>query len=174
MLEEFMKVPSYEEDPSYYSDWGDPREYTHGDRGVGECAGEVISLVDFNLAGAEREVFEAQILLDENKVEDADNMAYQSMVSAAMALVKTQFLDVPDNPGDIVSEFRKRFYDTELFFDRFAKGKFANYLFSRHERNGGSVAPEAARQLVEEAQLFIEAAHGCQNKMQQEISAAPA
>jgi sulfite reductase (ferredoxin) len=175
MLEEFTRVPSYEEDPSYYSDWGDPREYTHGDRGVGECAGEVVTLVDFDLAGAERDAFEAQILLDENKADDADKMAYQAMVSAAMALVKTQFLDVPNNPEDIVTEFRKRFYDTELFFDRFAKGKFANYLFSRHGRNGdGGVTPESARQVVEEAQLFIEAAHGCRNRMQQEISAAPA
>ncbi len=172
MLEEFTRVPSYEEDPSYYSDWGDPREYTHGDRGVGECAGEVVTLVDFDLAGAERDAFEAQILLDENKAEDADKMAYQAMVSAAMALVKTQFLDVPNNPEDIVTEFRKRFYDTELFFDRFAKGKFANYLFSRHGRNGGGVTSESARQVVEEAQLFIEAAHGCRNRMQQEISAA--
>ncbi|MDP7639355.1 MAG: nitrite/sulfite reductase, partial [Candidatus Hydrogenedentes bacterium] len=155
MLEPFMHVPAYEEDPSYYSDWGDPREYTHGDRGVGECAGEVISLVDFNLASAEREAFEAQILLDENQMEAADKMAYQAMVSAAMALVKTEFLDVPNTPDAIVSEFRKRFYDTELFYDRFAKGKFANYLFRRHERDGGAVTPDAARQAVEEAQLFI-------------------
>ena len=174
MLEPFMHVPAYEEDPSYYSDWGDPREYTHGDRGVGECAGEVISLVDFNLASAEREAFEAQILLDENQMEAADKMAYQAMVSAAMALVKTEFLDVPNTPDAIVSEFRKRFYDTELFYDRFAKGKFANYLFRRHERDGGAVTPDAARQAVEEAQLFIEAAHACQNRLQQEISAGPA
>ena len=46
-------------------DWGDPREFTIGDMGTGECAGEVVSLVEFELADAEREVFEAQILLEE-------------------------------------------------------------------------------------------------------------
>ena len=174
MFEDLTKVPSYEEDRAFYSDWGDPREYTHGDRGRGECAGEVVSLVDFTLSEAEREAFEASVLLDEQKPEEADAMAYRAMLSAARALVRTQFLDLPDEPDPIVTEFRKRFYDTELFFDRFAKGKFANYLFNRHERENGSITSESARRLVEEAQLFIEASHACESRMQAEISAAPA
>ena len=31
-------------DASFYTDWGDPREFTIGDLGTGECAGEVVSL----------------------------------------------------------------------------------------------------------------------------------
>ena len=42
-LTELTAVPSHLEDPSYYSDWGDPREFTIGDLGKGECAGEVVS-----------------------------------------------------------------------------------------------------------------------------------
>ncbi len=174
MFEDLRKVPGYDEDRSFYSDWGDPREFTHGDRGKGECAGEIVSLVDFTLAEAEREAFEASVLLDEEKAEEADAMAYRAMLSAAKALVKTQFLDVPDDPDQIVAEFRKRFYDSELFFDRFAKGKFANYLFARHSRKEASVTKESVRKVVEEAQLFIEASHACQSRMQAEISASPA
>ena len=174
MFTDLTKVPEYDQDRSYYSDWGDPREFTHGDRGKGECAGEVISLVDFTLSEAERESFEASVLLDEDKVQEADAMAYQAMLSAAKALVKTQFHDVPDEPDSIVSEFRKRFFDTELFFDKYAQGKFAGYLFNRHGRAGATVTNETARQLVEEAQLFIEASHACSSRMQAEISATPA
>ena len=116
------------------------------------------------------EVFEAQIFLDEEKFEDADAMAYKSMLSAAKALVKTQFRDVTEDPNHIVTEFRKRFYDTELFFDKYAKGKFAHYLFDRHEREDGTDR-DKARRLTEEAQLFIEASHGCQTRMQDEITA---
>ena len=64
-LEDLFDVPGHVEDPGYYSDWGDPREYTTGDMGVGECAGEVVSLVEFGLAEAEREAFEAQLALEE-------------------------------------------------------------------------------------------------------------
>ena len=38
MIEDLMNVPPYEKDPSFYSDWGDPREFTMGDIGMGECA----------------------------------------------------------------------------------------------------------------------------------------
>ncbi len=167
MFDDLTKVPDYEADKSYYSDWGDSREYTHGDRGKGECAGEVVSLIDFTLADAEREAFESQILLDEGKLAEADAMAFQAMVSAAKALVKIQWLDVPNDPGRIAEEFRKRFYDTEVFFDRFVKGKFANFFFKRHERGDAVLTRESMHQLVEETVLFIEAAHACQARMQQ-------
>src|SRR4029077_1587152 len=89
MLEPFMAVPSFESDPSYYSDWGDPRVFTIGDLGMGECAGEVVSTVDFDLADAERLVFESQLKLDENDYAQADTLAYRAMLQAAIALVRT-------------------------------------------------------------------------------------
>src|SRR5690606_29556144 len=35
LVEDLTQVPSYDEDPSFYTDWGDPREFTIGDMGVG-------------------------------------------------------------------------------------------------------------------------------------------
>src|SRR5262249_32658084 len=69
MLEDLTRPPAG--DRSFFSDWGDPREYSLGDMGVGECAGEVVSAVDFGLAQAERELFEAQLAFDKGEVEDA-------------------------------------------------------------------------------------------------------
>ena len=59
MIEEFTAVPPHDEDASFYSDWGDPREFRIGDIGVGECAGEVVYPIDFELVACEREAFEA-------------------------------------------------------------------------------------------------------------------
>ena len=59
MLDEFTAVPPHDQDASFYSDWGDPREFSLGDIGVGECAGEVVFPIDFELVACEREVFEA-------------------------------------------------------------------------------------------------------------------
>ena len=73
--------------------------------GIGECAGEVVSLVEFDLADAEREVFEAQLLLEAGDYQQAEARAYQAMLQAAKALVRTQFLDVGDDPDRIVEEF---------------------------------------------------------------------
>ena len=74
-----------------YTDWGDSREFTIGDMGVGECAGEIVSHAEFGLAAAERQVFEAQVFLDENPYQKAGETAYASMLQAAKTLVEEQF-----------------------------------------------------------------------------------
>ena len=153
------------DDPSFYSDWGDPREYTIGDIGTGECAGEVVSLAEFELAHAEREYFESQVLYEKGAVQKSGEMAFQSMVTAAKALVKTEFYDVPGEAGRVVEEFRKRFYDTQKFWDPFAGGKFGQMLFLAQQKSRDPYNAESAHHLLEEAQLFIDAAHSCYNKM---------
>ena len=170
MIEDLMAAPDYAAAPDYYRDWGDPREFGIGDMGVGECAGEVVSLTEFDLAGAESQVFEAQLRLEAGDAARADGLAYAAMLQAARGLVKTEFIDVSDDPDRIVAEFRTRFFDTGVFFDRFAGGKFAQYLFRRHARTGPPAGPDTVRQSIEEAQLFLEATHACQAR----ISAAPA
>ena len=173
MIEPFMEVPSYERDRSLYSDWGDPREFTIGDMGVGECAGEVISVTQFDLADAERLVFEGQIYLENENYAQADAVAYRAMTQAALSLIKTQFLDISDNPDTVVSEFRRRFYDTGLLGDRYAGNKFAEYLFRRHDAPPEIHTRDQAYRIVEEAQLFIEATYACHDSLAERGGASP-
>ena len=83
MLEDLARPPADPSDRSFFQDWGDPREYTLADMGMGECAGEVVSSVEFDLAAAERELFEAQVALEGGQIEQAGKTAYQSMLRAA-------------------------------------------------------------------------------------------
>lgn len=165
LLADLTTVPSHDENPDFYSDWGDPREFSLSDMGIGECAGEVVSLTEFDLAAAEAQVFEAQLKLEEKHYKQADHFAYQGMLLAAKGLIKTEFIDISDDPDDIIREFRIRFFDTKLFFDKYAGGKFAMYLFRRHEKPEQASTAETSRQLVEEAQLFLEASHSCQTRL---------
>jgi sulfite reductase (ferredoxin) len=165
LLDGLTHVPAHDVEASFYSDWGDTREFTIGDMGEGECAGEVVSRVQFGLAAAEREVFEAQVLLDKSDYQHAGERAYAAMLQAAQALVKEQFYDVPDDPARIVAEFKTRFYDTQLFFDPYAGGKFGHYLLRAHEKAAEPYTPEASHQRIEEAQLVVEAAYSCHARM---------
>lgn len=165
MIEQVSGVPAFDTEPSYYSDWGDPRVFTIGDMGVGECAGEVISVSQFDLASAERLVFESQIHMDAGEYPQADELAYRAMLRAVRALVKTEFLDVTDEPETLVNEFRRRFYDTQLFHDKYAGGKFAHYLFSRHSAPPQKHTRDQVHRTIEEAQLFIEAAYACYDRI---------
>jgi uncharacterized protein (UPF0332 family) len=166
MLEDLMQVPPHALDPSYYTDWGDTREYSTGDLGVGECAGEVVSPFDFAMTACEREVFEAQLQLERGEVRRAAETACEAMLHGAHALLK---VDLPDagtsSDGDVVSAFRARFYDTRLFFDPFAGGKFAHYFFAAHRKREQQRDAESVHQLIEESQLFLEACHSCYARM---------
>jgi sulfite reductase (ferredoxin) len=173
----FTEIPAYEEDRSFYSDWADSREFTLGDIGVGECAGEVVSLTDFDMASAESIHFDATILLEDGNengnIQEAGIKALEAMLAAAQALLKIQNIDIASEPAVIINEFRRYFYETELFFDPFAKGKFASYLFNAYERRQEPMTKELAMQLIEESRLFIEAAHECNARMVQSGITSP-
>jgi len=163
MLDDLTRPPVG--DRSFFSDWGDPREYSLGDMGIGECAGEVVSPFDFEMAEAERQLFEGQLAFEAGQIEEAGRKAYRAMLLGAKALVKIQNANLPDDPEQIVAEFRTRFFDTQLFWDPFAGGKFANYLFDSHAKAGEPFTSDRSRYLLDEAQLFIDAAHSCNHKL---------
>lgn len=165
MIDDLAAVPPHAQDPSFYTDWGDPRAYGIGDMGVGECAGEMVSAADFGFRDAESAAFEAQLLLESGDYQKADHKAYEAMLTAARTLVRIQHPDVPNDPATIVEEFRTRFVDTKLFWHRQHHGQFANYLFARHEGPDVRYTQATAHQVAEEAQLFIDAAHQCHAKL---------
>jgi sulfite reductase (ferredoxin) len=167
VLDDLARPPA--NDRSFFSDWGDPREYSIEDIGKGECAGEVVSSVEFDLAAAERELFEAQLAFEKGQIDQAGDVAYNSMLHAAKALVKIGNANISDDSDQIVSEFRTRYYDTQKFFDPFAGGKFAQYLFAAHDKARNKTKDprtlDSTRYLIDESQLFIDAAHACYNRL---------
>jgi sulfite reductase (ferredoxin) len=144
--------------------------------GVGECAGEVVSQAQFTLAASEREIFEAQIWFDAGDLRKAATLAYDAMVRAAEALVKMQDDDATSDQENIVAQFRRLFCDTQLFYDKYAGSTFADYLFKARDavRELDGIRKEVALQRLQEAQLFIDAAHSCYNKIAAGAAAAPA
>ena len=166
-------VPPHKDDPSFYSDWGDPREFTIGDMGVGECAGEIVSLAQFGFTQAESEAFEAQLLLDAGQFQQADENgvsgdAHRGQDAGAIAMARC----AERSRQSIVEEFRKRFVEPKLFWDTYHHGQFANYLLARHEGADLRYTQDTAHKLVEEANLFIDAAHKCHAKIQSQNASA--
>ena len=87
------------------------------------------------------------------------------MLHGAKALVKLVDPTIAEDADQIVSEFRKFYFDTQKFYDPFAGGKFAQYLFDAHQKAGNPCTSDSSRYLIDEAQLFIDAAHSCYNKL---------
>src|SRR5262249_3000691 len=147
------------------------REFTLNDMGVGECAGEVVSQTQFSLAASERELFEAQIRFDAGDLNKAVLTAYHAMLQPAQGLVKTQDYDVSTDEQTILNELRERFCDTQIFYDKFQGSNFADYFLRARERlDLQTLTKESALRRLQEAQLFIDAAHSCYNKLQAQQS----
>lgn len=108
---------------------------------------------------------------DRGHTQAAGDMAFTAMLQAAKALIQTRNIDITDEPDRIVEEFKTHFYDTELFFDPYAGAKFANYLLRIHGEAQLDADVAAVHRRIEEAQLFIEAAHACYNRLGQQQSA---
>ena len=157
-LEEFDRLPDYTENPEYYRDNRQPWDYFMS-TGVGECAGEVVSHVEFLLEDADRLSFAASLHLEAGKLEEAAAIAFQAMKSAADGLLSTRGLLLSDN-YDTVAEFRKHFGDTGDFI-----AMCAEYFFRASEEGFANLNEEKTHQRVEEATLFIEEAHGVYSRM---------
>ena len=89
------------------------------------------------------------------------------MVRAAQGLVKDQNPGIAEDENQIIGEFTGRLVDTQLFWDKYAGSKFADYLFKAREFSAAGMTADHDRavQLLQEAQLFIDAAHACHHKM---------
>ncbi len=151
-LSEFMVLPTYGDAPGFYKDIRQPWQYQRS-IGVGECAGEVVDQAEFLLEDADRIHFESTLDLERSRFGEASTKAFEACKKAADALLFTKGLWLSDK-YNTVDEFRKHFYDTGVFYRPFAE----NFLRTASEPSGSD--PERARLGVEEATLFIEAAHG--------------
>ena len=160
VLEPILKPPPYEVDPSFYSDWGDPREYSIGDIGVGECAGEIVRGIEVALQAAEQKLHEAQDTAEAGRFQESAQQAYLAMVTAAQGLIRDLEIQVTEEPDDVVRLFREHLHDTKRFHDPFMGGKFAHFLFKAQVNSPFDNADaEVTHRTLDEAYNFIEAAH---------------
>ena len=172
LIQDLTQVPTYEEDRSYYSDWSDPREYTKDDIGIGECAGEVVTAFTFDMTSAERMLFEAQLKLEKEDAKGAAAQAFDAMVTATRGLLRLKVPNVGKDTATVVEQFRSEYFETELFFDPYAGGKFGQYFFDAAASQGGDVDSDSAHRQIEEASLFVEACHACSGRMSEQPTAS--
>ncbi len=159
LLQDLMVIPSHDESPELFADWGDPREYTIADIGVGECAGEVVAPYEFSLTAAESKAFEAQVKLDQKELKSAVDLAFESMIQSAEAVLRTRDREYTGESPATVLEFKKRFFDTGEFVKHVNNTQFAAYLFKANENRLENPNLDEAHRRVEEAQLFLEAVY---------------
>ena len=134
--------------------------------GVGECAGEVVSPIDFELDACEREAFEAQLQLEAGDIDEAARMAYESMLHAAVGAAEIAACrgrrTIPTGSWTSSASSSTTRSSSSIPSRAASSRSISSRRTSAAAR---SYNAESAHQLIEEAQLFIEAAHSCYARM---------
>lgn len=158
-LEDLLELPPYDAAPALYRDWGDPREFTLGDLGAGECAGEVVPPIEFELAACERELFEAQLQLDQGRPAEAARRARQAMLHGAAALLRHAGVPCGSGAAEIVEAFRRQLGQDARLAEAFLGGRFAAVLLEMPEDGSEPEDAEQTQQRIQQAHLFLQGCH---------------
>ena len=159
VIADLLEVPVYEDVPEYYSDWSQEGEFSLKDIGIGECAGQLVELVQLKFDDANRDIFEANLLLERSEPREAIDRAEHAMVHAAGALLATQGVEHKEREQTLTG-FEERFIKTGLVSPIFAK-------FSHQAEHIDEANPTAdlGRLRIEEAVLFVEECQSAYSRM---------
>lgn len=112
-LEPYATLPTHDEAPSQYLDYGAYEPFSLEDAGAGECAGGVINMVEQHLEDAKYELAHASVLIDKHKPVDAVMRAELGVVAAAKGLLVTQAIE-PTSNELVLKEFAQRMVEKDV------------------------------------------------------------
>jgi len=105
VLKEFATIPSYEQDPDFYKDWGHEHEKFELQQGVkGECAGATVEERVPTLAEAKYHIEQSEALLSHGEFEASINESYLACSASAHVPLYTKLVD-PFTPEQTLWEF---------------------------------------------------------------------
>ena len=81
------------------------------------------------------------------------------MLGAAEGLTRELSPELTHDPLDILRQFRHHLADTGRFDAASPGGRFAHFVFRAHDLDITTITAQAAHELIEEAQLFVDASH---------------
>ncbi|WP_083189737.1 sulfurtransferase TusA family protein [Orenia metallireducens] len=106
LAEQFIEIPTYEEDPDIYKDWGKEEDFSLAGRGPGECGAGVMDIIQLDINTAKSNYQKAI------KEED-NNELYKATVNASRSLLAVRGIDT-DKDRVILSKFKTEFIDKNL------------------------------------------------------------
>lgn len=114
LCESHSSVPTFENNPGYYTDWGADHPFSLAGRGAGECSAGFFDLIDVDNARLDEAL--AMLELDPTQSETAYNIA---LYACRMLLITRA--EEPKTDEEVFRQFQKHFIDTGLVNEAFQK-----------------------------------------------------
>jgi sulfite reductase (ferredoxin) len=128
ICDKYREIPDFQDDRSYYFDWGAAEIFSLVGKGVGECSAGLFDLIAVDLQTIKARQQELPAL---NDPVATGEVLYQIALSAARMLLVTQGVEARSD-GEVFDNFIKYFIDSQLIekhflplLDRVQKGNTA-------------------------------------------------
>lgn len=112
VMEEHSYVPAYEEDVTFYRDFGKDEDFTLAGIGPGECGAGVLDLIESDLEDAHR-----KLALADERGYDVQLLS-EPLHLSARALLVVRGIE-PKSPEEAIESFIKEFVQTGIASERF-------------------------------------------------------
>ena len=134
ILKEYNEIPSYQDDPDFYKDWGHEEEEFGVQQGIkGECAGATVEEKIPTFTDAEKRHEQAQALFIHGEYEACINELYLACSDSAHVPLYTKLVD-PFTPEQTIWEFEnlivrtgdadERWINISKIFNDYRKGEY--------------------------------------------------
>ncbi|HXN06116.1 MAG TPA: sulfurtransferase TusA family protein [Nitrospiria bacterium] len=150
-ISDLLKLPSFEETPSYYYDWGGHREFEVLDLGPGECAGGAETMVKEGFEEADSELSMARESVEKNQGAFALSKAHRAVQAGIRAMLVLKGVE-PANDTDALTAFEEHYLHTPSFHEKFPDFK----SFAEKLERGGHPAAEEVKTDIQKAGAFLE------------------
>ena len=114
LCEKYKSVPSFSDDPSYYTDFGAKKRLSLEDMGSAECSAGM-----FDMINVDRKEIETLVKALEQSESVSDDL-YRIVFHSSRMLLVTRGLDAK-NESEAMALFRKHFIESELIDSIYAK-----------------------------------------------------
>jgi sulfite reductase (ferredoxin) len=149
-LEPLRQVPSFEDDPSFYEDYGHEHESFAVRKGVkGECAGATVAETVPTIDAARESLAQAEALIYHKEYQEAALTAYEAAAAAARVRLYQRLVD-PFNAEEALWEFENLFV---LSGETHGEWEEVSSRFGEMKNQEANEA--SARAILEEARSFV-------------------
>lgn len=153
-LSKFTGVPSYEEDPGFYRDYGMDHDFTLEDVRPGECAGAAQDMIDGFFTDARTCLLQAKTEFSDSGNGNTAAFVRKSAGNVARALLSAVGLNPPDGDDEAIRDFTIRFVARGLVSDERLKVI----------TSAGAGAPDTAA-LLSAGEGFLEEVYAASQKL---------
>lgn len=157
LVKDFSSLPTYEEDKSFYFDWGAEEEFSLAGLGPGECGAGVLNMIVGDIDDAKRLLYKAEKGIEAGETEDSSDDLLKALVLATKALLVTRGVEAKGD-FDAFKLFEEKFIDEGLVDAKYKnlQKKGAQLLSGLLDENGLREGLEYVRELIDRVSELYE------------------